>query len=189
MLRKLVLVIAAVILLPFANDVMADADFGIQGSWSKTENANSGDWGVGARVAFGGSVRGIIAFDYFFVNADDLFDTDDATSEDFDLKFFELNGNVVYEFSGDSVRPYIGGGAGLARRSLDDIEDVFDDDRTELGVNVLGGVEFGSGGVKPFVEVRWTFYPDDEGDIGDVFDIGDAIQFGDRFIFTAGILF
>ena len=185
MLRNLILLAAVVALLPAAI-AMADGDFGIHGDWSKTEGARSGDWGVGARADFGGNFRGLIAFDYFFVNANDLFDIDDTTSEDFKLKFWEVNGNVVYQFASEGIRPYIGGGVGIARRTLDDLENVFDDERTELGVNVLGGVKFGDG-VKPFVEARATFYPVDKGD--GVFDIGDAINFGNRFVISAGILF
>lgn len=174
MIRKLILVAAVLFLLPAANAMAVD--FGINGDWSKTEHAHSGDWGLGARLDFGGNFRGQVTFDYFFVNADDLFDEDDLTSSDLDLKFWEANGNVAYQFPSESVHPYVGGGVGVARRSFSHF-DLFDN-QTQLGLNILGGVKFGHG-VQPFIELRGTFYPDDDA----------VLPFGDRFIFAGGILF
>ena len=186
LIRKLLIAIVVVFLLSAAN-AMADTNFGLNADWNKFEKANSGDWGVGARVDFGSSVRGIVSFDYFFVNADDLFDEDDLTSEDFDLKFWEVNGNVVYAIKTESVTPYFGGGIGFARRTFDGVEDFFNDERTELGFNVLGGLKFGEA-VQPFIEVRGTFYGD-EGPSDDLPDIGDLVEFADRFVISGGILF
>jgi Outer membrane protein beta-barrel domain len=185
MLRKLML-LAAIFALFSATDAAANVDFGLNIDWSKTEGIDNGDWGVGSRVDFGGQFRGMIAFDYYFTNAGDLFDEGDADENDFDLNFFEFNGNILYEFPTDVVHPYLGGGVGFARRTFDDFNDVFDDERTELGLNVFGGLKFGHG-IEPFIEVRGTFYPDDEGG-DDPFD-SDGIKFGDRIVVTAGILF
>ena len=186
MLKKLILIMAIVALFSVP-EAFADVDFGFNVDWSKTEGIDNGDFGVGARLDFGGQFRGQLAFDYFFTNAGDLFDEGDAEEEDFDLKFFEVNANLLYEFPTDAVHPYLGGGVGFARRTFDDFNDVFDDERTELGINVLGGVKFGHAAAEPFVEVRATFYPDDEGG-DDPFD-SDGVQFGDRFIVAFGVVF
>jgi hypothetical protein len=184
MMKKLILATALFALFS-ASDAVADVDFGVNVDWSKPEGFDTGDWGVGARLDFGGQFRGIVAFDYFFTDAEDLFDDDEDA--DLDLSFWEVNGNVAYEFPTEGVRPYLGGGVGFARRTFDDVDDIFDDERTELGLNVLGGVKFGGDPVQGFVEARGTFYPDDEqGD--DPFD-GDLVAFGDRFVVSAGILF
>jgi Outer membrane protein beta-barrel domain len=187
MLRKVLFLVSLVILFSAANAV-ADVDAGFNLDWSKTEGADNGDWGVGGRVDFGGQFRGMIAFDYFFANAGDLFDSDDLNSDDFDLEFWELNGNLLYEFPTDPVHPYFGAGVGIARRTFDDINDIFDDKRSEFGVNVLGGLKFGHAAVEPFVEARWTFYPDDDNP-SDTDDFGDLIHFGDRFVISGGIVF
>ena len=184
MFKKLILVIAIFALFSAA-DAKADVDFGVNIDWSKPEGFDSGDWGVGARLDFGDQLRGVASFDYFFTDAEDLFDDDEDA--DLDLSFWEVNGNVVYEFPTEGVRPYLGGGVGFARRTFDDVNDIFDDERTELGVNALGGLKFGDDPVEGFVEVRGTFYPDDESE-DDPFD-SDLVAFGNRLVISAGILF
>jgi len=192
MYKKILLIIALVALFS-ASKAVADVNVGVNVDWNKPEGLDNSDLGVGARVDFGGQVRGMFAFDYFFTNAEDLFDDDNATSDDFDLKFWEVNANLLYEFPTEAVHPYLGAGVGLARRTFDDIEDVFDDERTEFGINVLGGLKFGHAAVEPFVEARYTFYPgeDDDpfGNIDDPFDIGDRVRFRNRFILSGGIVF
>ena len=183
MLKKLILATALFALFSAA-DAVADVDFGVNVDWSKTEGLNSGDWGLGARLDFGGNLRGQVGFDYYFTDAEDIFDDDEDA--DLDLSFWEVNGNVLYQFTTEGVSPYLGGGVGFARRSFDDINDIFDDERTELGLNVLGGVKFGDD-IQGFIEARGTFYPDDEE--SDDFPDSDLVAFGDRFIFSAGILF
>lgn len=183
MFKKLILVIAICALFSAA-DADADVDFGVNIDWSKPEGFDTGDWGVGARLDFGGQFRGMVAFDYFFTDAEDIFDDDAAA--DLDLSFWEVNGNVLYQFPSEGVKPYLGGGVGFARRTFDDIDDIFDDERTELGLNVLGGLKFGDD-VQGFIEARGTFYPDDEG--GDDPLDSDFVAFGDRFVVSAGILF
>jgi opacity protein-like surface antigen len=186
MLRRLMLLIALFSLFSIT-EASADVDWGVNIDWSKTEGIDNGDWGVGTRLDFGGQLRGMFAFDYFFTNAGDLFDEGDVDDSDFDLNFYEFNFNVLYEFPTDPVHPYIGAGVGFARRTFDDFNDVFDDERTELGINALFGLKFGHAVVEPLVEARYTFYPDDEGG-DDPFD-SDGVKFGDRFVASFGVVF
>jgi hypothetical protein len=146
--------------------------FGLNIDYNKFQSSNDvgdfdfldeGDFGLGARGEFGGNLALVLSFDYYFPE-DDLGD----------LTFYELNGNLIYNFPTGSVRPYIGGGAGISRVSFD--SDFFDDDATELGFNVLGGLKFGAGGINPFAEIRYVIYPDDE-------------TFNNRLVISGGILF
>lgn len=112
--------------------------------------ADDTDFGLGPRVAFdleelGPRFQIIGTWDIYFPDEEGL-------------DFWELNGNVVYRFEleeTDAVEPYGGGGLNIARIDREgpagsDVDD------TELGLNVLGGVEFPLTSVTPFVEVRVT---------------------------------
>ena len=124
------------------------------------------DFGIGARIVFGGNIHFIGSFDYYFIGEDVL--------DVFNTKFYEYNGNLAYAFPTLVIRPYVGGGLGLARISFDG--DQLDDSASELGVNVLGGVRFEIPIFSPFFELRYTFYSGDE-------------TLNNRFIVTGGILF
>lgn len=146
--------------------------FGFNVDYNKFQSSNDvgdfdflddGDFGLGVRGEFGGNFALVLSFDYYF--------PDDDLGE---LDFYEINGNLIYNFPTESVRPYLGGGAGISRVSFD--SDFFDDDATELGFNILGGLKFGSGGINPFAEVRYVIYPDDE-------------TFNNRLVISGGILF
>ena len=146
--------------------------FGLNVSYNKFQSSDladefdledEGDFGLGARSEFGGNLALVLSFDYYFPD-DDIGD----------VNFYEFNGNLIYNFPTESVRPYIGGGAGLARVSFD--SDFFNDDASELGINILGGVKFGSGGINPFGEIRYVFYSDDE-------------NFNNRLVISGGIIF
>jgi opacity protein-like surface antigen len=149
----------------------AHADFGLQVSYNHFETPEGeltflegGDFGLGVRSEFGTSTLALIlSFDYYF-----------PESEITDVNFYELNANIAFTFPTEGFRPYVGGGVGIARVSFD--EDFFVDSETQTGVNILGGVKFGGGGITPYVEGRYVIYGDDE-------------AFDNRFILTGGILF
>jgi opacity protein-like surface antigen len=122
-----------------------------------------GDFGLGVRSEFGGNLALVLSFDYYFPESD-------IGSVD----FYEFNGNLIYNFPTEGVRPYIGGGLGIARVSLD--ADFFSDSSTETGWNILGGLKFGSGGINPFAEIRYVIYTGDE-------------SFNNRLVISGGILF
>jgi hypothetical protein len=127
------------------------------------ENLDGGDFGIGARVEAGSSLGIILSFDYYFVNSD-LGDT----------KFYEGNANLAYWFPTGGVRPYIGGGVGIARTTFS-LSDILDDSQSEVGINLLGGIKF-TGPVNPFFELRYVIYTGDE-------------TFSNRLVITGGIVF
>jgi opacity protein-like surface antigen len=161
-MKQALIVLAAVFTLFVSADLYAGG-FGLNVDYNKFNNADNGDWGIGARGEFGGSLALIASFDYYFVN-DDIGDT----------KFYELNANLAYTVPSGGVRPYFGAGAGIARVSFDD--NFFNDSDTELGFNLLGGLKFGYGGVNPFAEFRYVIYSGDE-------------TFENRWVISGGILF
>lgn len=153
----------------------ADAFFGVNLDWNKFKDSSRGDWGVGARVGFGGGgVHAVTSFDYYFVDTGTFLDEDANPDNDFDLKFWELNENITYSFP-TTARPYFGAGINYSRRNFNDVfSGFFDNTKNRVGFNVLGGFKFGTT-VTPFIEARGTFYS------------GEA--FNDRFVVSGGVLF
>ena len=179
MYRRLILLIAVALLLFAGNAAQAGVSVGINGDWNKFRHANSGDWGIGGRLSFGGQLRGMVTFDYYFVDAGDFFEN--GNDNGLDMKFWEANADLVYRFPTPTVRPYLGAGVGIARHTFSGgIDALLDDNKTKTGFNILGGAEFGNGPVRPFIEVRGTFYSKDEAFLGDS---------NRRFITSFGILF
>ena len=193
MLKRILLMIALITLFSASRAVAADVDIGANVDWNHPSNSPRDDIGVGARLDFGGWIRGQIAFDYFFTNADDIFTSGEVTSSDFNLRFWELNGNLLYEFPTAPVHPYLGAGIGFARRTFKDtVSGVFNSNRTEFGINALGGMKFGHGVVEPFIEARYTWYPnarDEIFGISDPLNIGTRLKFHNRFVLSGGVVF
>ncbi len=130
-----------------AEEAQAQVSFGAQASY-----ADDMDFGIGARVYAGLPFTGVEfmgSFDYFFPSVDDF-------------NYFEVNANALYSLpvaNMPAFRPYVGGGLNFARWSMDIpaelkpfIEGSASD--TELGLNLIGGAEFGVGRFKPFAELR-----------------------------------
>ena len=122
------------------------------------------DLGLGARAEFdfSGSALTIIAsFDYYF--------------PDGPANYWEINGNLIYNFSipsAPTVTPYAGGGLNIAHVSWDGDNGLFDDrSDTDPGLNLLGGARFDAGTIMPFVELKFE------------------IEGGEQFVVTGGILF
>lgn len=105
--------------------------------------ADDVDVGLGGRVVAGvPHYRGLEfagTFDVFFPGGD--------------LDYFEVNGNLLYNFEiqgSTSVRPYAGGGLNLAR-----IDHPTTGGDTELGLNLAGGAKFTTDGpLTPYLELR-----------------------------------
>ncbi len=101
-------------------------------------------------VAYGFSAAwmgaGIIGFEVDFGVAPSLFDTDD----DVDIEDFELTDSSATNLMANlivgaplgepGIRPYVSGGAGLLRRSVTEVEDLFDVDENSFGINFGGGL-------------------------------------------------
>lgn len=155
--------------LSFAPSARAgDVSFGVQGSWG-----DDADIAVGARViadlsAKRSGVSAIASFDYFFPGDNGLGDL-----LGIDVKYWELNGNLVYGFAKNSnVQPYVGAGLNFAHASVTETQITgISVSESDVGLNVLGGLNFGSGKTKFFAEAK--------------FEAGG----GDQFVVTGGIRF
>ena len=154
--------------------------FGLQVNWNKFDTEENGlefdtddsDFGIGARAELGGDLHLILSFDYYFAG-----DVKGLLPDPVDTKFYEVNGNLAYTFSTVAVRPYVGAGIGVARRTFEsNLGDFFEDSQSELGFNLLGGVRLEAPVVSPFIEFRYVIYGGDE-------------TFNNRYVLTGGILF
>lgn len=122
--------------------------------------ADDVDVGLGGRVVAGvPHYRGLEfagTFDLFFPQGD--------------LDYWELNGNLLYNFSIEgttSVRPYAGGGLNIAR-----FDHPNTGGNTEVGLNLAGGTKFATEGpLTPYLELRAE------------------ISGGEQIVLTAGALF
>lgn len=143
--RRTVSLLAALSLLALAGGA-AEAQIRFGGQLNVADDT---DFGLGPRVGvnlqeLGPRFQILGTWDIYFPDAEGL-------------DYWELNGNVVYRFElpeTDAVVPYGGAGVNIARFDFDGGPG--DNDSTELGLNVLGGVEFPLVSLTPFVEVRAT---------------------------------
>jgi opacity protein-like surface antigen len=58
------------------------------------------------------------------------------------MRYFRIGGDLLYNWEGGSVHPFVGAGIGAYFVQLKDNGDNFGDQETKLGVSVLGGAEF-----------------------------------------------
>jgi len=103
------------------------------------------DFGIGAMADIGVPALapgvGILAdFTYFF--------------PDGSLNYFEINGNLRWEFPTEDmpIVPFALAGLNLARASIDGIDD---SGNTEVGLNLGGGLKFNAGTLEPIVGGRF----------------------------------
>ncbi|NNG17568.1 MAG: hypothetical protein HKM89_13915, partial [Gemmatimonadales bacterium] len=107
--KKTFLTALAVMFLFGATQLSAQIRFGGQLNY-----ADDFDFGLGPRVAIADPALG----EFRFIGTFDLFFPDSPAGTDFD--YWELNGNVVYDFaitSAPSLTPYVGGGLNIAHFS------------------------------------------------------------------------
>lgn len=86
-----------------------------------------------------------------------------------DIKLFTANAELAYRFSArwDVWSPYLGGGIGANVKSVDVGGD--NTSRTDMGVNLLAGIEKGlSSGDRFFIEAKFSLndVPDAKGTVG-----------------------
>ena len=137
--------------------------------------ANDLDLGVGLRVDLPVeaiherfSVTG--SFLYFFPGES----SDEIPGVEADVEYWEFNANGRFRIANDevSLTPYVGAGLNVGRLTGSvDISGVggASNSSTEAGLNLLGGLEFGRGPTRPFVEGR--------------FEVGG----GEQFVVSGGI--
>jgi opacity protein-like surface antigen len=109
------------------------------------------------------------AFDFYF--ADDVqIGTEEASRTIFTV---DLNGHYVFPTEG-TISPYAGAGLGITNVSVDIDTPAGNSggDDTDIGLNLVGGVEFQTGSVRPFAQGQVSFG-------------GDFTRFG----ITGGVLF
>lgn len=140
--------------------------FGVAASY-----ADDSDFGVGAFAKFhladvsNRAIGGRIGFDYFFPG-------NDATA-------WSLNGDALLNIATNnaSMKPYIGAGVGYRHFGVGgaagDACDTFNLDcsSSDVGLNLIGGLNFGKSKMMPFVEAK--------------LEVGD----GSQFVVKAGIHF
>lgn len=160
-------VLVAALALPIsavqAQTVAPRTQFGIQLSF-----ADDAELGVGGRVRYG--LQGLFpraplssqaSLDFFFPGND--------------VTYAEINYNVVYNFrvgSAPRVGPYAGGGLNFAYVKQDFGGAIGSRSDTDLGLNILGGINFRGGSrLTPFLELR--------AELGG----------GEQLVFTGGIYF
>jgi hypothetical protein len=150
--------VAALCLAPAGLVAQGPPRLGGQVSFAQDVNA-----GLGLRLelplspALARDLRVAVAFDYFF--------------PDSPVNYWELNTDLAWGFrlTGTRVSLYAGAGLNIARTSVSGVPR---SGATDVGVNLLGGVRFGtSTRLTPYVELR----PELGG--------------GDRLVLTAGIMF
>ena len=136
---------------------------GVQGNW-----ASDTDIGVGARaiLGLGGIVKGFDTFGSF----DYFFPSDDSGA---DITYWEANANLVYRVNAgsNSTTPYVGAGLNIAytKVSTNALGGEVSGTETHGGLNLLGGIIFDLGRLKPFFEGR--------------FELGG----GEQFVATVGL--
>lgn len=137
--------------------------------------ANDLDLGVGLRIdvpveAVHERFHVTGSFLYFFPGES----SDEIPGVSADIEYWEVNANGRFRIANDdaNLTPYIGAGLNIGRLTGSvDISGVggTSESSTELGLNLLGGLEFGRGPSRPFVEGR--------------FEVGG----GEQFIIAGGI--
>jgi opacity protein-like surface antigen len=100
--------------------------------------------------------------DYFFLD-DDSFEASQR------LLKFAVNGLFEFGIDNQYFTPYAGPGLSVTRYSLNSDADIdgpnvdFDDgSETDVGINAVGGAEFGLGGLRPFVQAEFVLLGDAE---------------------------
>ncbi|WP_457654427.1 outer membrane protein [Rhodocaloribacter sp.] len=100
------------------------------------------------------------AFDYYFTESP--------------LNVSQFSINALYPLRYPGLRPYVGGGIGITRLSIDrDGRGFggFDKSDTDVGLNLIGGVVFRTGNLRPFAQAQITF-----GDV-DLFTVAGGLLF------------
>ncbi len=120
------------------------------------------DLGLGVRFGFDASgwhpdVEIQLGLDIFFPD----------TRPGVDLGYFEINANVVRHFriaDNRTLMPYAGGGFNVARASSSEAGVSFSErSKTDLGVNILGGLRLDLDRYDPFFELRFELGGGDQG--------------------------
>jgi opacity protein-like surface antigen len=162
--KKTFLTALAVMFLFGAAQLSAQIRFGGQLNYG-----DDTDFGLGPRLVLDDPALG----EFRFIGSFDLYFPDSPSGVEVD--YWEVNGNIVYDFeivNSPKLKPYVGGGLNIAHASAKTTTPIpVSASNTDLGVNLMGGLEFGVGKVRPFVELKVE------------------LEGGDQFVITGGVLF
>lgn len=154
---------------PAATPAAAQVAFGPQVSW-----ADDADFGIGARVTF--PLTQLMTADadspaqkMMLIGSFDWFFPDDGDVPDLDVRYYEINANVAYTPEVEGLDPYFGGGLNIANAGISGGGESVSD--TEVGLNILGGLNFLLGTFNTFAEGRLE------------------LSGGEQFVLTFGALF
>lgn len=122
--------------------------FGGQVSWG-----SDSELGVGARAEF--DLTGTLSkkepfsrafvitqFDYYFIDC----------PSGANCSYWELNPSLAIPLKATNINPYVGAGLNIAHASAS--AGGFSSSSTDTGINLLGGLKFGLGGMSAFSEAR-----------------------------------
>jgi hypothetical protein len=142
--------LTAVALTAIASTPLHAQRLGAQVSWG-----DESDMGLGVRAEFdfanrltntGAFSRAFIIgqFDYYFIDC----------ASGASCTFFEINPSLAVPFTlqNSTVKPYAGAGLRLSRSSVS--AGGFSNSETDMGLNILGGLKFGLGGMDSISEAR-----------------------------------
>lgn len=136
----------------FATEAQAQVSFGAHANW-----ASEMDIGLGGRA----NIAIPQVANLSVVPSVDIFFPGNGGVSGVSSKWYELNGNVHYAFplpDNPKLLPYAGGGLNIVRFSskvdLGEFGSASGSD-TKAGLNLLGGVRFGAGPLKPFAEAKY----------------------------------
>lgn len=139
-MKKLILsaLVAAFALFGVSEAQAQGVQFGVGGAYGFSSSDLFADVGPGIEGRVGipieagfGTLKTTGSFGYFF------------PSEDF--TYWEINGNLAYMFEAGTATPYAGAGLNFANFSNGG-------SFNEIGLNLLGGVEFSAGALNPYLE-------------------------------------
>lgn len=149
-MRQVRSLLAAVALLALGATAADAQRFGAQISWGDKSDLGvgvRGEWDFSNKMTTQGAFsRAFIIgqFDYYFIEC----------ASGASCTYLEINPSLAVPFTmtGSSLKPYAGAGLRIGYNSVS--AGGFSDSNTDLGLNLLGGLKFGLGGMDAFSEAR-----------------------------------
>jgi hypothetical protein len=135
-----------------AAPIQAQVSYGPLLAWSDADNVTAGvgaraEIGMAGKLAADGPLAGVfssLSGTYFFMDC----------PESVDCSFLEFSGNLNMPFAvSESLSPYAGAGLHYARMTVG-VSGFGSGTATDTGLNVLGGLKFGLGGMNAFAEAK-----------------------------------
>jgi hypothetical protein len=120
------------------------------------------NWGLDSELGLGGryehdltntlSKTGPLANAFFIGQVDYYLDVCADSFTSLDCTMLEINPGLAINLNATNLKPYVGAGLNIARVTVSDGTNSASN--TETGINLLGGLKFGLGGMSAFSEAR-----------------------------------